>query len=186
MSGVGLAVCYWVAFFLFVVAAITDYLDGAIARARNLITPFGQLFDPLADKLLTMSALVCFIEILTPVGRPYFPAWAVILVLSREFLVTGLRGLAASSGRVIQADNWGKHKTAWQLSGLTALLLVLALSITFFPPGQTEVSDIWVWIIEILRWVVLFSILFFTILSGAAFLQKNKDLLISKAADGQD
>jgi CDP-diacylglycerol--glycerol-3-phosphate 3-phosphatidyltransferase len=165
------AVGRWIALGLFIVATITDYLDGAIARARNLVTPFGQLFDPLADKLLTMSAFVCLVEIQTDTGAPVLPAWAVIIILGREFLVTGIRTLAAAQGEVIQADQLGKHKTAWQMGGILALLLVLALGATFEAMGSksSAVSSA----TEILRWVVLISVLGLTVLSGLVFLRKN-------------
>src|SRR5687768_1147986 len=108
----------WLAMILFVGAAITDYYDGMLARKLNIETNFGRLFDPLADKLLTMSAFVAFVELRVPPDRPVLPAWAIILILGREYLVTGLRSIALSQGRLIHADTWGKHKTVWQLSGI--------------------------------------------------------------------
>lgn len=172
----------WTALMLFIVATITDYLDGAIARARNLVTPFGQLFDPLADKLLTMSAFVCLVEIETGSGSPVLPAWAVILILGREFLVTGLRSLAASEGHVIQADKLGKHKTGWQLGGIIALLLGLAISSTlhYRLPGAHQHAMTFV--MELLRDVVLISVLSLTVISGLEFLRKNR-AIFSPAVD---
>lgn len=98
----------WLCFLIYVAAGITDWLDGYIARKNNLVTDFGKLMDPLADKLLNSAALICFtaIGILNPA--------VVIIIISREFLVTGIRALAASKGEVIAADIWGKLKTVSQ------------------------------------------------------------------------
>src|SRR5688500_2156920 len=79
-------IVHWLALLIFIAAAITDYLDGKIARERNIITNFGKLFDPLADKLLTMSGFVAFVEMHGPNDKPIFPAWAIIVILAREFL----------------------------------------------------------------------------------------------------
>lgn len=165
----------WLAFIVFIAAAITDYYDGAIARRMNLTTNFGKLFDPLADKLLTMSAFVVFVEIHLPQGRPIFPAWAIILILGREFLVTGLRTLAVSGGRVIQADRWGKHKTAWQLSAIIAITFFLCVRDTLMLAGvETRLLDL------VLPWIcggLLAVVVFLTVVSGAIYLHQNRDLL---------
>jgi len=106
----------------FVAAAITDYFDGAIARGQNLVTDFGKLMDPVADKVLIAAAFICLIP------EHAIPAWAAILIISREFLITGLRLLAANKGVVLPAENLGKHKTAWQMTTVIYFLLLLALS----------------------------------------------------------
>ena len=93
-----------VALLVFLLATLTDYLDGVLARKRGLITDFGKLMDPLADKILTSSAFIS----LCAIG--YFPAWAVIVIISRDFLITGLRSLAASKGIVVAADRLGKAR----------------------------------------------------------------------------
>ena len=112
---------YFLAFLVFAAASLTDTLDGHIARSRNLITTFGKLMDPLADKILVMSAMLCFIE------ADACPAWIVIVILAREFLVTSLRLVAAGEGIVIAADVWGKLKTIaqmlWIVCGLAAFSL---------------------------------------------------------------
>lgn len=105
---------------LFVIASLTDMLDGQIARKHNLITDFGKFMDPLADKLLVTAAMVMFVEL----GA--VPAWVVILILAREFLVTSLRTLAAGKGIVIAADKWGKFKTISQMLWLILGILLLA------------------------------------------------------------
>jgi CDP-diacylglycerol---glycerol-3-phosphate 3-phosphatidyltransferase len=113
---------YTAGLFLFIAASITDYFDGAIARKYNLITDFGKLMDPLADKVLMAAAFICLIP------EHAIPAWAVIVIISREFLITGLRLLAASKGKVLPADKLGKHKTAWQMVTVIYFLLLLSLS----------------------------------------------------------
>jgi CDP-diacylglycerol--glycerol-3-phosphate 3-phosphatidyltransferase len=106
---------------LFIAAAITDYLDGEIARRRNLVTDFGKLMDPLADKVMMAAAFICLIP------EHAIPAWAAIVIISREFLITGLRLLAASKGTVLPAEKLGKHKTAWQMATVIYFLVLLAL-----------------------------------------------------------
>ncbi len=107
---------------LFVAAAVTDYLDGEIARKRKLETDFGKLMDPVADKVLMASAFICLIP------EHAIPAWAVIVIISREFLITGMRLLAASKGVVLPAEKLGKHKTAWQMVTVIYFLVLLSLS----------------------------------------------------------
>ncbi|MCA9564981.1 MAG: CDP-diacylglycerol--glycerol-3-phosphate 3-phosphatidyltransferase [Myxococcales bacterium] len=102
---------------LFGAAAITDFLDGYLARAQGLVSVTGKFLDPLADKLLVMAALVALVEL------DWLPSWLVILVLAREFMINGLRTLAANDGIVIAAGTGGKYKTAFQLTGLPALML---------------------------------------------------------------
>ncbi len=109
---------YTVALVLFVVGTVTDYADGAIARKYGLITDFGKLMDPLVDKIMVSGAFICLI--------PEIPAWAVVVIISREFLITGLRLLAASKGLVLPAESIGKHKTGWQLATVIFFLTILA------------------------------------------------------------
>ena len=109
-----------VALVLFVAASITDWMDGAIARSRNLITSFGTLMDPLADKILTCCGFIAL------VGRGYIPAWMAALIVSRELAITGLRLLAASRNVVLAAEAFGKHKTIWQIITIIAALVHLS------------------------------------------------------------
>ena len=105
-----------IAVILTVIAAYTDLLDGQIARKYGLVSNFGKLMDPLADKIFVMTIFIIFVDTINPVtGQPMLPGWVVIVVLAREFLVTGLRSLAANKGEIIAADKYGKWKTASQM-----------------------------------------------------------------------
>ncbi|MCF7791019.1 MAG: CDP-diacylglycerol--glycerol-3-phosphate 3-phosphatidyltransferase [Victivallales bacterium] len=102
---------------LTIIAAYTDLLDGQIARKYGLVSSFGKLIDPLADKIFVMTIFIIFVDTVNPyTGRSMLPGWVVIVVLAREFLVTGLRSLAANKGEVIAADRYGKWKTASQMT----------------------------------------------------------------------
>lgn len=111
---------YTLALVLFVLAAVTDYVDGEIARRYSLITDFGKLMDPLVDKIMTTAAFVCLVPLQA------IPAWVAIVVITREFLITGLRLLAVSKGQVLAADPIGKHKTSWQIATVIFFLVLLA------------------------------------------------------------
>ncbi len=113
---------YTVALVLFVLAAITDYADGKIARKYGLITDFGKLMDPLVDKIMVAGAFICLI----PAVPEVLPPWAVVVIISREFLITGLRLLAVSKGVVLPAESIGKHKTGWQIVTVVFFLFVLS------------------------------------------------------------
>ena len=102
---------------VFIVASLTDMLDGKIARKYNLVTNFGKFMDPLADKLLVCSELICMIEL------DQLPAWMVIIIISREFIISGFRLVAADNGVVIAASYWGKFKTTFQMIGVVLLIL---------------------------------------------------------------
>ena len=107
----------WIALAFFCVASFTDFLDGQIARRCNLVTNFGKFMDPLADKLLVCSALICFVEM------ELLPSWFVIIIIAREFIISGFRLVAADSGIVIAASWWGKFKTVSQM--ITIILFIL-------------------------------------------------------------
>jgi CDP-diacylglycerol--glycerol-3-phosphate 3-phosphatidyltransferase len=112
---------YTAALVLFVVAGITDFVDGEIARRYGLVTDFGKLMDPLIDKVMTAAAFVSLVPLRA------IPAWVAIVVISREFLITGLRLLAVSKNRVLAADPIGKHKTAWQFATVIFFLVLLTV-----------------------------------------------------------
>lgn len=106
----------WIALVLFCVASLTDMLDGKIARKYNLVTNFGKFMDPLADKLLVCSAMICMIEM----GK--LPAWIVIVIIAREFIISGFRLVASDNGIVIAASYWGKFKTVFQMAMIIVLI----------------------------------------------------------------
>ena len=122
----------YVAAALFIIASLTDMLDGKIARKYNLVTNFGKFMDPLADKLLVCSALICIIEM----GR--LSAWIVIVIISREFIISGFRLVASDNGIVIAASYWGKFKTTFQMIGVVLLI--------FNIPALSTLTTIIVWI----------------------------------------
>lgn len=122
----------YVAAALFIIASLTDMLDGKIARKYNLVTNFGKFMDPLADKLLACSALICMIELRE------LPAWMVIIIISREFIISGFRLVASDNGVVIAASYWGKFKTTFQMIGVVLLI--------FNIPALSTLTTIIVWI----------------------------------------
>lgn len=141
----------WLAFAVFVAASLTDYIDGEIARRRNQVSDFGKFLDPLADKLLTLAAMCMFCQWGT------FPAWALMLVLTREFAVSGLRMVAGPKGKVIAAGKSGKFKTASTMIGLCFWMA--------FPQ------------IEIIGTVVMWVIVITTIYSGVEYFIQNWNIL---------
>jgi len=159
------------AFFIFVIAGVTDFLDGYIARKYNLITDLGKLLDPIADKILVSAAFIELVSFndLMPVITP---AWIVISVLAREFSITGLRSLAAAKGVILAAERIGKHKTVSQiitvLVGL-ALLSFQQLQITF--GGIAYAYDLYR--------VLLYITLVITVWSGIAYFVKNYKLVLA-------
>ena len=122
----------WIALVIFAIASLTDMLDGKIARKYNLVTNFGKFMDPLADKLLVCSALICMIELRE------LPAWMVIIIISREFIISGFRLVASDNGVVIAASYWGKFKTTFQMIGVVLLI--------FNIPVLSTLTTIIVWI----------------------------------------
>ena len=122
----------YIAAAIFIVASLTDMLDGKIARKYNLVTNFGKFMDPLADKLLVCSALICLVDL------KQLPAWMVIVIISREFIISGFRLVASDNGIVIAANYWGKFKTTFQMIGVVLLI--------FNIPALSTLTTIIVWI----------------------------------------
>ena len=161
----------FIALIIFSVASLTDMLDGKIARKYGLVTNFGKLMDPLADKVLVMSAMLCF------VSEDLAPAWIVIVILTREFLVTSLRLIAAGEGTVIAADKWGKIKTVTQMIWIIWTILWLCVIATgifnsFADHGITVIG-------YLLSDILMYASTFFTLLSGFNYVYKNRQLLFS-------
>lgn len=149
-----------VAAVIFILASLTDSLDGKIARKRNLITTFGKFMDPLADKILTQAAFICL------VGRGDISAWIVIIIVARELLITGFRTIAASKGITIAASKWGKYKTATQMICIVVFLLKPYAVTQLGLPSSEIVSSI-----------LLYLALALTIISGWDYIAKNKKVL---------
>lgn len=141
---------------IYVVASITDSIDGHIARKHNLVTDFGKFMDPLADKLLVISSLVCFIEI------GVLNSWVVMIIIARELSITGFRTLAANKGITLAANNWGKLKTICQMTTIILILAINAKILLFLD-------------ILVLPLVVLTVVL--TLLSGYIYIIQNKTVL---------
>ncbi len=139
---------------VFIIASLTDLLDGKIARKYNLITDFGKFMDPLADKLLVCAAMICLVEM----GR--LPAWMVIIIISREFIISGFRLVASDNGVVIAASYWGKFKTTFQM--LMIIVLILNLGGVFDMIGL------------VLTWIALIL----TVVSLIDYLVKNKRVIL--------
>jgi CDP-diacylglycerol--glycerol-3-phosphate 3-phosphatidyltransferase len=164
---------YLFALLLFLGASLTDHFDGKIARKRNQITDFGKFMDPLADKVLVLSAFVCFLQLgLTN-------AWVVIIVMFREFMVTFIRLVAAENGKVLAANKWGKAKTVSQMTAISAVLLFQFIQeliekgvFPAFTVGGSSSASAFAFAGNVLIWI---SVLF-TVISGAIYLKENSAL----------
>lgn len=142
----------WIALAIFIIASLTDFLDGHIARKYNLVTNFGKFMDPLADKLLVCSALICLVELAR------IPAWVVIVIIAREFIISGFRLVASDNGVVIAASYWGKFKTTFQI-------LMICLMIADLEP------------LALVTQAVMWVALALTVISLVDYLMKNKSVM---------
>ena len=142
----------YIAAAIFIVASLTDMLDGKIARKYNLVTNFGKFMDPLADKLLVCSALICLVDL------KQLPAWMVIVIISREFIISGFRLVASDNGIVIAASYWGKFTTTFQM--ISVILLIVRI------PALTVLTQICVW-----------TALVLTVISLVDYIAKNHKVL---------
>lgn len=142
----------YIAVAIFIVASLTDMLDGKIARKYNLVTNFGKFMDPLADKLLVCSALICLVAL------SRIPAWIVIVIIAREFIISGFRLVASDNGVVIAASYWGKFKTTFQM--VMICLMIADLSA-----------------LGLLTQIVMWAALLLTVISLVDYLVKNKDVM---------
>ncbi|MBD8916362.1 MAG: CDP-diacylglycerol--glycerol-3-phosphate 3-phosphatidyltransferase [Pseudobutyrivibrio sp.] len=139
---------------IFIIASLTDMLDGKIARKYNLVTNFGKFMDPLADKLLVSAAMICLI------ATGQLAAWIVIIIISREFIISGFRLVASDNGIVIAASYWGKFKTVFQM--LMIIVLIANINLPFF---------------TVLGTILTYVALILTIVSLIDYIAKNKDVL---------
>lgn len=144
----------YIAVAIFIIASLTDLLDGKIARKYNLVTDFGKFMDPLADKLLVCSAMICLVE------KGQLASWIVVIIISREFIISGFRLVAADNGVVIAASYWGKFKTTFQM------LMIIALILNFDN-----------YYFQILTTVLTYIALALTVISLIDYLWKNRAVL---------
>lgn len=160
-----------IATLIFIIASVTDQLDGYIARSRNQVTNFGKFMDPLADKLLVTAALISLVEL------QLVPAWAAIVIIAREFAVSGLRTIAASEGKVIAASWWGKIKTVIQIIAIVLLLLQVNIinspGIKELVAGNGFLRTFFVYVPDIF----LYLAVAITIISGIDYFRKNKNVI---------
>ena len=143
----------YIALVIFIIASLTDLLDGKIARKYNLVTNFGKFMDPLADKLLVCSAMICLIEM----GR--IPSWIVIIIISREFIISGFRLVASDNHVVIAASYWGKFKTTFQM-------IMVCLMLANIP------------VLNLLTQIIMWIALILTVVSLVDYVVKNKNVLL--------
>jgi len=153
----------------FILASVTDVLDGFIAKASNQITDFGKLMDPVADKILILSAFLVFVEM------GIVPAWMVVIIVFREAAITGLRILALTKSKIIPSDLGGKYKTAWQAFAIFVILLFL-----IFREGGVRVFKFWSSRTEMIYRDTIFALMcivvVLTLLSGVSYLLKNREV----------
>ncbi len=142
----------WIALAIFIIASLTDLLDGKIARKYNLVTDFGKFMDPLADKLLVCSAMILLVDL------ERIPSWIVVIIIAREFIISGFRLIAVENGRVIAASYWGKFKTTFQM-------VMIVLMIANIPE------------LSILTTIIMYVALILTVVSLIDYLVKNKDVM---------
>ncbi len=158
-----------IAFFIFIIASLTDYYDGYLARRYNQVTDFGKLMDPIADKILILSAFLAFVQ-LQLIG-----AWMVIVIFSREALITGLRIFAISRGKVLEAEAAGKHKTVSQMVAIFLIFIFIIFKemlLKFYSWGQT--ID---YIFKISIFILMLITVSLTVISGLSYLWRNRKLI---------
>ena len=162
----GIPTYLWIMNIIFIIASITDKLDGYIARSKNMVTTFGKFLDPLADKVLVISGLICFVQM------GLSDAVVVVIIVAREFLVTSLRLVAVDNGNVIAASGLGKIKTALTMTAMVGVMLLLILKDFAVLPAEVPlflVSEVLLWVAVVL-----------TIISGVDYLVKNRSSINTK------
>jgi len=156
----------------FIIASVSDFLDGYLARKHNLTTDFGRLMDPIADKVLILAAFLSFVEL------KLVPAWMVVLIISRELIITGVRILASTNGRVLSASRRGKHKTVTQV-----IAIITILSFIFMREVGIKATNLWGATPEAyfrqLILLLMFITVVLTLTSGISYVIKNKDVLFN-------
>ena len=162
---------YTLALMLFIVAGITDYVDGEIARRYQLVTNFGKLMDPLVDKIMIAAAYISLVPLKA------IPAWAATIIVARDFLITGLRLLASSQGRVLPAESLGKHKTSWQIITVVFFLLLLAVrELRFAEAGSGWWPRAWSEGGAALVWITVAL----TLYSGLGYAWRHREVVVTE------
>jgi len=162
----------WFALLLFLLACLTDFLDGWLARRWSQISDFGKLMDPIADKVLVLSCLAAFVQI------QIIPVWMAVVIAARELGVTGLRLVALRKGQVLAAEQIGKLKTVSQMTAISTLLL-------FLVAREYIVSEGFIALGERVIWGLMFLAVVLTIVSGVSFLLKNRKLILTVGSGGR-
>lgn len=165
----------YIALSIFLIASATDFYDGFIARKTGQVTDFGKLMDPIADKILVLAAFLAFVEL------NLIPAWMVVIIISRELIITGVRMLAVSKGKVLTADSAGKHKTVSQMVAILIILAYFAFRETakkyfsfFTPPLEDR--------LEGLIFYIVFITVILTLTSGISYLWRNRYIFLNDSA----
>lgn len=153
---------YWIMGVIFIVASFTDYLDGYIARKRDIVTTFGKFMDPLADKLLVMTALLILVDVNFDLPQMWMPFWIPIIILARELIVTSIRLVAVGEGKIIAASKLGKYKTASTMAAITIYFFLLPFEILVF---------------NIIGWAMMGIAVLMTIISGVDYFWKNRKVI---------
>ena len=167
----GIPLTYIIMDIIFIIGSCTDKLDGYIARSRNQITNFGKFMDPLADKLLVTAALISLVEL------QVIPAWATVVIIAREFAVSGLRTIAAAEGKIIAASTWGKAKTVTQIAAIISLLIQVNVGTSKYLTALVSESNMFRVIITYGPRFLLFLAVVMTIVSGIDYFNKNKKII---------
>lgn len=161
----------YIALSLFLIASATDFYDGYIARKTNQVTDFGRFMDPVADKILVLAAFLAFVEL------KLIPAWMVVIIISRELIITGVRLVAMTKGRVLAADNTGKHKTVSQMVSIFVILAYLAFrqtAIAYFGFFTASLEHR----LQTLIFYIMLTTVVLTLTSGVSYLWRNRSILL--------
>jgi len=161
------------AWFVFIIAAATDVFDGILARRWGTVTDFGKLMDPVADKMIICAAFISFVQL----GATHVPAWMVVIIISREFVITGLRLLALGKGQVLAAGRWGKHKAVSQVVSIVIILTSLALrDVASGLDAGRKFDDFYTAHFSGFVWWLMLVTVILTVGSGLIYLYENRGL----------
>lgn len=164
---------FFAAWFVFIIAAVSDVYDGKIARQYGIVTDFGKLMDPVADKIVICAAFISFVQM----QATHVPAWMVVIIISREFIITSIRLLALSKGQILAAGRWGKHKTVSQVFSIMTILTFLAVRdvATGLGVGERFMELFEAHFANFVYWLMLVTVVL-TVASGLYYLYENRML----------